>query len=241
VDGFAPGPVRSRPLILTGGALVAGNSVEAEGDWRVRVDRSRDGGRTWTAGAFLAWEHPEDKELLLPPTAEWDDQLRQMLRFVGRGAIQPALWESEPGMVHLLARTSIGSLYRSDSSDGGVTWKPLYRTTLPSNNSGIDVCRLPDGTLVLASNPVAENWGARSPLRLSLSRDNGETWPHQLDLEDEPDEFSYPSLLATPRGVAVVYTWKRERIAYWHGSTEQIEDHQALRKHTEALHSGIMP
>ena len=239
--GFAPGPVRSKPLMLAGGNLLAGNSVEADGDWRVRVDRSTDEGRTWNPGTFLPWANPDVKDRCTTPAGDEVDHLKQVLDFAARGAIQPALWESSRGRVHLLARTTMGALYRSDSYDGGLSWSPLYRTSLPSNNSGIDVCRLPDGAVVLASNPIAESWGARSPLRLSLSKDNGETWPHQLDLEDGAGEFSYPSLLATPRGVAVVYTWKRERIAFWHGSPEQIMDPDALMKHKEALHSGIMP
>ncbi len=240
-DAFAPGPVKQAPLSLAGGTLLAGNSIEAGGDWRVRVDRSTDDGRTWTAGVALRWARPEEKDTHAGPVGDGVLHLKDTLDFSGRGVIQPALWQSAPGCVHLLARSSNGALYRSDSSDSGRTWSSLVRTELPSNNSGIAVGRLHDGALVLASNPVAENWGARTPLRLSVSFDNGQTWPHSLDIETGPGEYSYPSLVATPRGVAVVYTWKRERIAFWHGSVEQIMDRAAIEKHTEALHSGIMP
>jgi predicted neuraminidase len=239
-DGIAPGPVKNRPLELASGMLLAGNSMES-GEWRVRVDRSADGGRTWMGGSVIAWENPEEPKSSAVASGDDVAHLKETLDFTGRGAIQPALWESTPGHVHLLARTTMGVLYRSDSHDGGLTWSPLYRTALPSNNSGIDVCRLHDGGLVLASNPVAENGGARSPLRLSLSFDNGQTWPHQVDLESGAGEYSYPSIVPTPRGLAVVYTWKRERIAFWHGSPEQIMERDVLAKHNEALHSGIMP
>lgn len=233
--------MKQAPLSLAGGTLLAGNSIEAGGDWRVRVDRSTDDGRTWTAGVVLRWARPEEKDTHAGPVGDGVLHLKDTLDFSGRGVIQPALWQSAPGCVHLLARSSNGALYRSDSSDSGRTWSSLVRTELPSNNSGIAVGRLHDGALVLASNPVAENWGARTPLRLSVSFDNGQTWPHSLDIETGPGEYSYPSLVATPRGVAVVYTWKRERIAFWHGSVEQIMDRAAIEKHTEALHSGIMP
>ena len=45
----------------------------------------------------------------------------------------------------------------------------------PNPNSGIDLVRLPHtGTLVLVHNP---GFVGRSPLRISLSHDNGVTWP----------------------------------------------------------------
>lgn len=87
---------------------------------------------------------------------------------------------------------------------------------MPNNNSGIDVCRLAgSGRLVMCHNPTGTNWGARTPLRLSVSEDNGHTWPIGLDLETTPDsEFSYPACVATPSGdgVCVTYTWNRVRI-----------------------------
>ena len=95
-------------------------------------------------------------------------------------------------------------------------------TALPNNNSGLDLARLPDGTLALACNPVSQDWGRRTPLSLMLSLDNGETWPRRLDLETGEGEFSYPSVVPTAVGMAVTYTWKRERIAFWHGSVERI-------------------
>jgi predicted neuraminidase len=239
-DPVAPGPVKNKPLVLADGTWLAGNSVEADGDWRVLVDRSSDSGRTWSHGAYL---DNDDKggAVMASGAGTGVLHLAGVQDFTGCGAIQPALWESGGGRVHLLARSSAGALYRSDSEDGGRTWGPLRRTDIPNNNSGIDVCRLADGTLVLVHNPVAENWGVRTPLRISLSFDNGETWPNSRDLEEEAGEYSYPAVVATSRGMAIAYTWRRERIAFWHGSVEQVIDRQALEKHTAALHCGIMP
>jgi predicted neuraminidase len=221
-DAVAPGPVKHKPLELPDGTWLAGNSVE-RGEWRILIDRSSDAGHSWTHGAYLELGDAPENE---PP---------------GWGVIQPALWTSGGGHVHLLARSNAGALYRSDSQDNGRSWAPLRRTELPNNNSAIDLCRLADGTLVLVHNPVADNWGPRSPLRISLSFDNGQSWPHSRDLEEGDGEFSYPSIVPTPRGMAVVYSWNRTRIAFWHGSVEQVMDQQALEKHKAALHSGIMP
>lgn len=199
------GPVKNRPLVLSDGAWLAPASLEAPaGDgrrWDVFADRSDDGGLTWTR-----YDVPLDRGA--NPSG---------------GAIQPAFWESAPGRVHLLCRTSFGYIGRSDSDDGGRTWSPLRDAGLPNNNSGIDLANLPDGRLVLAHNPVSANWGARWPLRLVVSADGGETWPQYLDLETVEGEFSYPSVIPVGDGrVACVYTWRRQRIAWWYGEVDTI-------------------
>ncbi|MEO6639383.1 MAG: exo-alpha-sialidase [Ginsengibacter sp.] len=77
--------------------------------------------------------------------------------------------------VHALLRGTGGAMCRSDSKDYGRTWSTVYQTTLPNSNSGIDVTRLQDGTLVLAYNPTAGDGGTRSKLSLAISFDNGST------------------------------------------------------------------
>jgi len=234
-ENFAPvGPVKNKPILLSNGDCLAPNSMETDDTWSVFVDRSEDGGRTWKSMPVL--EYPEDIEemdVYFPP----EDIDSKSLE--GKGFIQPTLWESKPNYVHMLARSTYGWIYRSDSHDGGLTWSPLYRTDIPSNNSGIDLVRLNDGHLVLALNPVSANWGCRYPLSLLLSADNGETWPYRLDLETDEGEFSYPSLITTSRGIALVYTWNRERIVFWHGSVEQIKDPGIVDKYQNNLHTGV--
>lgn len=188
------GPVKNKPILLADGMLLAPGSRETGGLWRVFVDRSRDGGRTWTASDEVAMDR----------TA-----------VTGAGAIQPTVWESAPGRVHMLVRTSCGWVCRSDSGDGGVTWSPLRKTALPNNNSGIDLACDATGRLLLALNPVGGNWAARTPLALLGSDDNGTTWNPVVELETESGEYSYPAVIATPRGFAGTYTWKRETIAFW--------------------------
>ncbi|PIZ29624.1 MAG: hypothetical protein COY42_35135, partial [Armatimonadetes bacterium CG_4_10_14_0_8_um_filter_66_14] len=58
----------------------------------------------------------------------------------------------------------------------------------------------------------------RTPLVLLTSTDNGATWSQSVVLEDEPGEYSYPAVIAVEGGVAVSYTWRRERVAYWRGT-----------------------
>jgi len=189
------GPVRNKPILLSDGSWLAGASHE-EGLWNVFVDRSEDNGKTWQATPYLTLDRS---------------------RFNGKGVIQPTLWESAPGVVHLLVRSTDGKIYRSDSNDYGRTWCDLYATTMPNNNSGIDVVRLAEGTLVLAYNPVSGNWASRALLNLAVSYDNGFTWPKNIVLENDPDErteFSYPAIITYDNRIALTYTWKRQRIVF---------------------------
>ncbi len=201
------GAVRAKPIRLRSGDWLAGASIERWRRWDAFFDRSPDGISDW------------QKTPLVP---------RNRRQFIGKGIIQPALWESAPGFVHALFRSTDGRVHRSDSDDDGRTWSPTRATALPNNNSGIDVVRLQDGCLALVCNPVPGNWAARTPLSVLFSRDNGATWPDRIDLETDPGEFSYPALIAdgnespTGEGLAVAYTWNRRRIAFSRIPADQI-------------------
>ena len=202
-DRGGRGPVKNKPILLADGSLLAGASLERGGVWNVFVDRSEDGGESWEASDIVELDRPH---------------------FEGAGVIQPTLWESEPGQVHMLTRSTCGSICRSDSHDGGRTWTPLYQTRLPNNNSGIDLARLDNGSLALVCNPVPRR--IRTPLAILLSDDNGRTWPRRLDIETEEGEYSYPAIIPTRVGMAITYSWKRAHIAFWMGSVERIaEEH----------------
>jgi predicted neuraminidase len=194
------GPVKNKPIVLHNGVWLAPASNEI-GDWNAFTDISADDGYTWEKSPFV----PINRQ-----------------KFRGKGVIQPTLWESEPGKVHMLLRSTCGRICRSDSTDGGRTWGEVYETSLPNNNSGIDAVKLDDGTVALVYNPVSEDWGPRTPLVVSLSRDNGATWPVTCILEDEEGEYSYPSIVAKGKEISITYTWKRERIAYVRCTIEDI-------------------
>lgn len=190
----ARGPVRVKPIVLSNGRWLAGSSDETNGNWNVFVDFSDDQGQTWFNTPFVE----------LAPEMVSD-----------RGAIQPTLWESAPGRVHMMARTTEDVIFRSDSDDYGVTWSPLYLSTLPNNNAGVDIVRMGDGTLVLAFNNLGTD-GVRTPMNLGLSLDNGRSWPDIITLEHTPgSEFSYPAIIHVGDRVYGTYTWNRKRIAFF--------------------------
>jgi predicted neuraminidase len=188
------GPVKNKCLRLSDGTVLAPASIENASTWDAFVDISHDDGLSFQKSALVPCDH----------TPAMED-----------GVIQPALWQSGDGSVHMLLRSSWGYVVRSDSLDFGRTWCKGYNARLPSNNSGFDVAQLPNGTLGLIYNPVAENWGDRYPLVLSLSYDDGKTWPHTRVLEIKPGEYSYPAIIPVGTDTfEMTYTWKRERIVY---------------------------
>ncbi|WP_248927558.1 sialidase family protein [Paenibacillus hamazuiensis] len=194
-DTGGRGPVKNKPIVLHDGTIAAPASLEPA--WDAFVDQSLDGGETWVRSETVPLDHSVLK---------------------GKGIIQPTLWESAPGIVHMLTRSTEGAIYRSDSADGGKTWCPAYPTELPNNNSGIDLAKLDNGTLALVYNPTrpdpGKTKGPRSPLVLRLSRDNGATWDNELMLDHGESQYSYPAIVASGNDLYLTYTWKRERIAF---------------------------
>ena len=195
-DKGGRGPVKNKAITLSDGSWLAPASTEHKG-WNAFADRSTDQGKTWSRS--------EDFEID-------KDKLK------GKGVIQPTVWESSPGNVHAMLRSTGGQVWRADSADSGKTWTPIYDTGLPNNNSGLDAVRLEDGRLLLVYNHVAGNWSARTPLDLAVSEDNGKTWRTIAHLEADADlksEFSYPAIIRTKTGVAITYTYQRERVRCW--------------------------
>ncbi len=208
------GPVRNKPIVLSDGAWLAGASLERGAIWTCFSDRSEDEGETWRRSADIALaeaQSPSPRAGSSPPLSSIAVSEQS---FLGRGVIQPTLWESESGKVHMLMRSSEGYAYRSDSEDGGITWRDPYRTGVPNNNSAIDLIRLDDGRLLAAHNPTGGNWAERTPLVLSSSIDGGHTWIRELVLDEGMGEFSYPAIVRGPDTVFVSWTRNRTEIAF---------------------------
>ncbi|RIW13171.1 neuraminidase (sialidase) [Algoriphagus lacus] len=204
-DRGGRGPVRNHILILSDGTWLAPASNEKNKVWNAFLDRSMDGGKTWEATPFL-----ELDRTLIPE----------------EGVIQPTAWESSPGNVHLLMRSSGGKIARSDSKDYGKTWSPIYLTDLPNNNSAIEVAHLGREKIALIYNPVSGNWGDRNPINLAISLDNGKSWKIDQIIEkgDDPEtEFSYPSIILDGEHLVLTYTWNRQKVAFWKFKIEGLD------------------
>lgn len=68
---------------------------------------------------------------------------------------QPSIVQLTNGDLMAYMRSWEGYIYETHSTDFGLTWSKPVSTTLPNNNSGIDMVRLASGRLVLSYNPTA--------------------------------------------------------------------------------------
>lgn len=228
------GPAKNKPLLLSNGQILSGTSSESWHAWSCWVEISGDGGGSWTKhGPILApgWPGEEKRQTDEPVSAVWDAEAHALLLPQRHyGVIQPTMWEYAPGCVRMLMRATqqVGFVCAAVSGDFGRTWSAATRTAIPCSNSGLDAVRLQDGRVLLVCNPVRDG---RTPLSLLLSEDNGDTWPWRLDLETEPGEYSYPSIIQASGGlVHVVYTHRREHIQHAMLNPDEIGSGEGWRR-----------
>lgn len=185
------GPVKNKPITLSDGTILAPASDESGKTWRAFVDISHDGGKTW----------------------ERSDFIKAKLGVLDVPMIQPSLWQSKDGSVHMFTRTKVGKIYRSDSSDGGKTWSEAYPTKIGNNNSGLDLDTDESGRIFLVCNPHSL-LGVRTPLSLLVSFDDGKSFKRIMNLEFGLGEYSYPAIVIKGDTVHITYTYERDYIVY---------------------------
>jgi predicted neuraminidase len=185
--------VRHRPLQLSSGRLVL--PAYDEKTWQGVCYLTDDGGDTW----------------------------RRSGPIVGpAGCIQPAVIERDDGTLHALLRSdgNVPHAWESDSLDGGESWSACTPSALQNPNSGADMIRLDSGETIACFN---DSPNRRTPLTVALSEDEGRTWSARRDVENEPGEYSYPTLMAGSDGsVHLVYTWRRQRIRWTNFEAEWV-------------------
>jgi predicted neuraminidase len=141
---------------------------------------SDDGGRTWRASQPL----------------------------IGFGNIQPTVLERRDGSLVAYMREN-GPLERirtCESADGGDSWGEVGVLDLPNPGSGLDAVRLSSGHWVMVHNDTTDG---RASLAVSLSEDEGATWPHVRHLEKHADgQYHYPAVIEGADGtIHAVYSY----------------------------------
>jgi predicted neuraminidase len=189
-DGIL-GPIKNKAVQLSSGTVLAGSSTEHDG-WRVHMERSTDGGKTFSRIGPL-----EGK---------------------GLGVIQPTILDWQGGKIQILCRSQQNRIVESWSKDDGKTWSALEKIALPNPNSGIDAVKLADGRALLVYNhtPLVKisRPRGREMINVAISED-GKTWRPAAVLENEKGEFSYPAVIQSPDGsVHVTYTHQRLKVKH---------------------------
>lgn len=189
------GPVKNKAIVLSDGTVVAPASVETNTKWDAFIDFSKDNCKTWQKSNLIEFDHK---------------------KAVGKGIIQPTLWEAD-GKVYALLRSTEGYVLRSFSEDL-VNWSPAEKADLPNNNSGIDCVKLPDGSVAVFHNPIAcADWGDRNIISYAITKDNGETFLPTVEVEKDEDkdaEYSYPAAITDGEYVYLTYTHYRKNVMF---------------------------
>ena len=144
---------------------------------RVTTFSSDDNGKTWQRGKSLLEVHDAKGAF--------------------KAAQEPGVVELNDGRVLLWIRTNAGCQYMSRSTDGGISWSTPEPSALVAPLAPATIKRLPTGDLLAVWNDHTNrpdeakrgpSWanGWRTPLTTAISSDEGKTWTHVRNLEDDP-------------------------------------------------------
>jgi sialidase-1 len=193
---------KERPITLcsatlrrlsSGRILIPANrdlSKKGEPDhWEAGCFTSDDGGKTWTE-------------------SNWVDAPR-------RGAMEPHVEQLRSGKLLMVMRTQMGSIYKSESADGGKTWSASLSLGIEAPESCPELIKIPTtGELLLVWNAAkydpkwASHFGKRTPLSVAISKDDGKTWTKPRHIESDPGwAYSNPGCCFTSKGTVVINYW----------------------------------
>lgn len=121
-----------------------------------------------------------------------------------RGAMEPGLIERQDGSLLQIIRTQMGSVWITDSSDGGDTWSAARAWNVTSPEAPATLIPLPEGRgWLIIHNPVVDpnassHGGRRTPLVAMVSKNEGKTWSEPIAIEDDLERtYSYISARIT--------------------------------------------
>jgi hypothetical protein len=177
-DLESPSPQWSEPRRLVDGIMMCKPIVLSTGEWVLPISTwrktdnssqmvvSADQGETWKVrgAANVPVEY-----------RTFDEQM-----FI----------ERKDGSIWMLVRTRYG-IGESISTDRGVTWPEVTRSSIVHANARFYITRLQSGNLLLVKHGSMEERTGRSHLMAFISKDDGHTWQGGL-LLDERTGISYP-------------------------------------------------
>ena len=166
------------------------NCYQPSEPWKSTVFYSDDGGQSWQRS---------DSWLSLDNAA---------------GFQEPGVVELRDGRLLMFGRTTLGHPYRAFSNDGGVTWYPAQPEPMAQIHapcSPVCIKRIPQtGHLLMVWNNNADtskdHQQRRTPLTVAISADEGQTWTHIKNIEDDPSRtYGYTSITFLDNEVLFTY------------------------------------
>lgn len=146
---------------------------------------------------------------LMAITDDWGATWKTSTPLVGAGNVQPTVARKKDGTLVAYMRDNgppPKRLLTSRSSDRGDTWSPVEDTDIPNPGSGVEVIVLRNGNWLLINNDLERG---RYSLAVSLSENEGRTWPWTRHLERDADpatgqqeagQYHYPSIIQAADG-----------------------------------------
>jgi predicted neuraminidase len=145
---------------------------------------------------------------LMAITDDWGATWHTSTPLVGFGNIQPTLARKKDGTLVAYMRDNGPAPKRlqvSTSRDRGETWSTVEDSTVPNPGTGAEVRVLANGHWILVYNDLEQG---RYSLAVSISEDEGATWPWTRHLErDAPSsdpqqlgQYHYPSIIQARDG-----------------------------------------
>lgn len=123
---------------------------------------------------------------LMALSDDWGQTWKTSTPLIGGGNIQPSIARRADGTLVTYMRDNGPApkrLMMSTSTDRGETWSPVVDSEFFNPGSGAEVIALRNGHWVLIYNDLERG---RYRLAVSLSEDEGRTWPWTRHLEDVP-------------------------------------------------------
>ena len=179
----------------------------ADGSALMPIERSEGG-----------WCAPDDHDIVSVLRSEddfvtWTES--NSITVPMRGLSEPCVAQRPDGSLNMVLRNQLGSVFCSESHDGGRTWSKPQTTGLRAPESCPCVVSVPgsDAQIVIWNNSEYDmkwysHYGKRTPLTMAVSRDGLKTFTDCCDIETDPGRvFTNPSVTVTSSGLFLVNYW----------------------------------
>ena len=127
---------------------------------------------------------------------------------LGLGNIQPAVLRRDDGtlVAYMRENGALNKIRVCESQDEGLSWGAVGVCDLPNPGSGLDGVRLANGHWLLIYNDLTDG---RQQLAVSISTDEGKTWPVTRHLEAHASgAYHYPAVIQGQDGkIHAIYSY----------------------------------